>query len=222
MSFSEGLFSGSFQWFLHLIYALALGAAAWRAPWKVLFDNVRLQHLLLGATVALMFMWSMRAGISPGLSIHFLGVTALTLMFGWDLAILAASVALLGMTLLGKESWDGFSANGVCSILVPVLVSYLILRYVEWKLPKNFFVYLFLCAFLGAGVASASAGLSSAFLLWLNDVYTWAKIEHEYIRYLPLIMFPEGLLNGIVMTGMMVFLPDWVRTFDAKVYIDEQ
>jgi len=222
MSFSEGLLQGPWLWLLHLTYVLALGTAIWRAPWKVLLANDRLQHLLLGATVALMFMWSMRAGISPGLSIHFLGVTALTLIFGWDLAILSASLALLGMTLLGKESWDGFSANGVCSILIPAAVSYAVLRYVEWKLPKNFFVYLFLCGFLGAGVASASAGMSSALLLWLTDVYTWARIEHEYIRYLPLIMFPEGLLNGIVMTGMMVFLPDWVRTFDAKAYIDEQ
>ncbi len=222
MSFSEGLLSGPLQWPLHLLYLLALAVSVWRAPWKVLVSNARLQHLLMGATVVLMLMWSMRAGISPGLSIHFLGVTALTLMFGWDLAVLSASLALLGMTLLGKESWDGFAANGICSIVIPVLVSYSILQYVERKLPKNFFVYLFLCAFIGAGVASASAGLSSALLLWLTDVYSWAKIEHEYVSYLPLIMFPEGLLNGILMTGMMVFLPDWVRTFDAKVYIDEQ
>ena len=222
MSFSQGLLSGSLQWVLNLAFLIAIVAACWRAPWKVLLSNSQLQHLLLGATVALMFMWSMRAGISPGLSIHFLGVTALTLMFGWDLAILAGTLALVAMTLVGKESWDGFSANGICSIVIPVLVSYSILRYVEWKLPKNFFIYLFLCAFLGAGVAGASAGLSSALLLWGSDVYSWAKIEHEYIIYLPLIMFPEGLLNGIVMTAMMVFMPDWVRTFDAKAYIDEQ
>ncbi|WP_315982595.1 hypothetical protein [Aliamphritea spongicola] len=48
------------------------------------------------------------------------------------------------------------------------------------------------------------------------------KIHNEYIQYLPLIMFPEGLLNGIIMTAMMVFHPDWIRTFDAKAYIDEQ
>ncbi|MCV6587428.1 MAG: energy-coupling factor ABC transporter permease [Marinobacterium sp.] len=222
MSFSEGLLSSGWQWLLHLVYLLVLMAALWRAPWKVLVANNRLQHLLLGATVALMFMWSMRAGISPGLSIHFLGVTALTLMFGWDLAILAASMAMLAMALMGLESWDGFAASAVTSILIPVTVSLAILRYVEWKLPRNFFVYLFLCAFVGGGVASACAGLSSATVLWFNDVYSWAKIEHEYVRYLPLIMFPEGLLNGIVMTGMMVFLPDWVRTFDAKAYIDEQ
>ena len=222
MSFSEGLLDGNWLWLMHLGYALALLLALWKAHWKVLAENRRLQHLLFGATAGLMLMWSMRAGISPGLSIHFLGITALTLMFGWDLAILSASLALLGMTLIGKESWDGFTANGICSIVVPVMVSYGILRYVEWKLPKNFFIYLFLCAFVGAGIASASAGLSSALLLWLDGVYSWAKIEHEYIRYLPLIMFPEGLMNGIVMTGMMVYLPDWVRTFDAKVYIDEQ
>ncbi|MBY4676242.1 energy-coupling factor ABC transporter permease [Marinobacterium arenosum] len=222
MSISEGLLTGPWLWLIHLLYLLALGAAVWRAPWRVLADNRRLQHLLFGATVLLMMMWWMRAGISPGLSIHFVGMTAMTLMFGWDLAILAASLALLGMTLTGKESWDGFTVNGLCSVVLPALVSYGIYRWVEWKLPKNFFIYLFLCAFIGGGIAGASAGLSSSLLLWLADVYSWAKIEHEYIRYLPLIMFPEGLMNGILMTGMMVFYPDWVRTFNAKAYIDDQ
>ena len=41
-------------------------------------------------------------------------------------------------------------------------------------------------------------------------------------RGFTLIMFPEGMLNGIIMTGLMVFYPDWIRTFDARKYIDEQ
>lgn len=221
MSFSDDVITGGVQWLLHGIYLLALLTALWHAPWRVLNRNVRLQHLLMGSTVALMTMWTLRAGISPGLSIHFLGITVLTLMFGWDLAILAASLALLGMTLLGLESWQGFSASAVTSIVIPVAVSYGILRYVERTLPRNFVVYLSLTAFIGSGMAVASAGLSSAALLWFNDIYSWAKIQHEYVIYLPLIMVPEALLNGALMTGLMVYMPDWIRTFDSRVYIDE-
>jgi len=221
MSFSEGVLTGDWLWLLHGTYLLALLVALWHAPWRILNSNIRLQHLLMGGTVALMAMWALRAGISPGLSIHFLGITVLTLVFGWDLAILAASLALLGMTLLGLESWQGFSASAVTSILIPVAVSYGILRFVEWKLPRNFFVYLSITAFIGSGIAVASAGLSSAALLWLNDVYSWEKIQHEYVIYLPLIMVPEALLCGGLMTGLMVFMPDWLRTFDSRVYIDE-
>lgn len=222
MNLTVNLISGSWFWIAQIIYFVFLLVAITAAPWRTLFSNRQLQHLFLGTTVALMLLWQMRAGISPGLGIHFLGVTVLTLMFGWDLAILAATLALLGTTLIGQESWQGFALNGLCTIVIPVLVSQLILYLVERRLPKNFFVYLFLCAFVGAAIATLCGGLSMGFLLWISDVYSGTKIYHEYIQFLPLIMFPEGLLNGIIMTGMMVFYPDWIRTFDATTYIDKQ
>ncbi len=222
MSISDGLLTGSWLWLLQVLYALALLLAIRSAPWSVLARNRGLQHLLFGACALLMVLWSMRAGISPGLGIHFLGITTLTLVFGLDLAILAGSLALLGMVVMGREGWEGLAVNGLCSVVLPALVSYTILRLVERHLPKNFFIYLFLCGFAGAGVAAASSGLSTATILWLDGVYGWGKIYHEYIRYLPLIIFPEGLVNGIFMTAIMVFYPDWIRTFNAREYIDEQ
>jgi len=222
MSLTQGLISSGWLWAAGLLSGLIILWAVRCAPWPVLAQEKRLQHLLFGATVVLMLMWTMRAGLSPGLSIHFLGMTTLTLMFGWDLAMLAGSLALLGMTLIGRESWDTLSINVLCSVIVPVLASIAVLRLVEAKLPRNFFVYLFLCAFFGAGIATAVAGMVMALLLWADGVYAWGKIYLEYVRFLPLIMFPEGLLNGIIMTAMMVFHPDWIRTFDAKKYIDDQ
>ncbi len=222
MSISEGLLSSFWYWLALLLYLPVLGFALYTAPWKVLLSNRRIQHFFLGATVFLAVMWSMRAGISPGLGIHFLGVTALTLIFGWDMAILAGTLSLLGMVVIGRESWQGMPVNGFCSVVLPVLSTYLILKVVEAKMMKNFFVYLFLCGFFGAAISAAVSGLSTGFVLWADGVYDWSKINHEYVRYLPLIMFPEGLLNGIIMTGMLVFHPDWVRTFNAKLYIDDQ
>ncbi len=222
MSFSSDLFSAAWVWSSGLIYSLVLFVAVWRAPWPVIAGNRVLQHMLFGATVLLMILWSMRAGISPGLGIHFLGVTLLTLVFGWDLAILSATVALLGMAVIGRESWDGLFLNGLCSVALPVAVSWLVHRLVDRYLPKNFFIYLFVCGFFGAAVAVAAAGVSTSLLLVASGIYSLDKIIMEYLRYLPLIMFPEGLLNGIILTGLLVFHPDWIRTFDAKIYIDEQ
>lgn len=222
MSFSEGLLSSYWLIGCAFIYFCALIAAFRSAPWGIISQNRILQHMLFGATALLMVLWSMRAGVSPGLGIHFLGMTVMTLVFGWDLAVLAASLALIGMAVIGKESWDGLFVNGVCSVLLPVLTTYLIYWYVEKRLLKNFFVFLFVCGFIGAGIATAVSGLATSMVLVLDGVYDLDKIYHEYIRYLPLIMFPEGLLNGIFLTGMLVFHPDWVRTFDAKGYIDDQ
>ncbi|MFW1676641.1 energy-coupling factor ABC transporter permease [Pontibacter sp. JAM-7] len=222
MSFSSGLFSAGWVWISALIYSVVVMLAAWRAPWRVIAGNRVLQHMLFGATAVLMLLWSMRAGISPGLGIHFLGVTLLTLMLGWDLAILAASIALVGMALIGRESWDGLFLNGLCSVVLPVVVSWLVFRAVDRFLPKNFFIYLFVCGFFGAALAVAAAGLTTGALLVAAGIYELDKIVMEYVRYLPLIMFPEGLMNGIILTGLLVFHPDLVRTFDARIYIDEQ
>ncbi len=222
MSFSQGLLSDFWVVVAAVIYVVALLLAMRHAPWKVLLTNRVLQHMLFGATVLLMVMWSMRAGISPGLGIHFLGLTVMTLVFGWDLAILSATLALLGMALLGKESWDGLFINGVCSVLLPVATTYMIHWWVDHKMGKNFFVFLFICGFFAAGVSSAVSGIATSLLLVADGVYSFEKVYIEYLRYLPLIMFPEGLMNGIFLTGMLVFHPDWVRAFDAKAYIDDQ
>lgn len=193
-----------------------------RLPLQAMRSEPRLQHLLYGSTLLLMLTWSFRAGLSEGLSIHFLGMTTLTLMFGWDLALLAGGVALVLLTLIGVEGWQMLPLNVLTQVVVPATVCMLILNQVERRMPPNFFIYLFIVAFLGGGITVASSGLSLAAVLGFAGVHEWDKIYTEYVRYLPLIMFPEGLINGILMTAMMVFHPDWIRTFDARRYIDEQ
>ncbi|MDO6514770.1 MULTISPECIES: energy-coupling factor ABC transporter permease [unclassified Neptuniibacter] len=222
MSFTNGLITAPWLFLGGVVYLFALGFALRNTPWRVFLDNKTLQHMLGGATVLLVVLWSMRAGISPGLGIHFLGVTMMTLVFGWDLAILSGTVALLSMGIIGRESWDSLFLSGVCSILCPVAITCFVHRFVDKKLSKNFFVFLFLCGFFGAGLSSAGAGLLASSVLVLDGVYSLEKVFLEYLRYLPLIMFPEGLMNGIILTGMLVFHPDWVRGFDAKAYIDDQ
>ena len=205
-----------------LFVLLSLGWAIRTLPVDALRAEPRLQHLLFGAMVVLMLTWTFRAGLSQGLSIHFLGITTLVLMFGWDLAVLAGALALVGITIVGIEDWSRLGLNTLTIVIIPATVTLLILRFVERSIPPNFFAYLFLVAFLGGGVTVASSGLSLGVLLGLDGVLSWGTIYHEYVRYLPLISFPEGLINGIIMTAMMVFHPDWIRTFDAKVYIDSQ
>lgn len=107
-------------------------------------------------------------------------------------------------------------------MIIPAFLSHAIHQLVDKKLPKNFFIYLFLCGFIGSSIVIAVSGLMMSIVLWLDGVYPWSKITQEYVNYLPLIMFPEGLMNGILMTGIMVFYPDWIRTFNARLYIDEQ
>ena len=56
--------------------------------------------------------------------------------------------------------------------------------------------------------------------LWQLDVYTLDKVWHNYLRYLPLMMFPEGVINGMFITGMVVFNSRWLSTFDEDSYFN--
>src|SRR5574343_1943585 len=85
-----------------LIYGLALLWAVARAPWVELFSDLRRQHLLFGTMLALFLLWLVRRDFDSGLSYHFIGMTAVTLLLDWPLAILAGLAAQLGLLLMGR------------------------------------------------------------------------------------------------------------------------
>lgn len=216
----DGLNSGWGWWLCLLVYGMGLLLALWTAPWRKLLSQRLLQHLFLGATVLLIGLWHMRAGLSPGLSIHVLGATLVALMFGWALAVVSMSLALLAMVLVGHLGWDAFPVRGMLMILIPVLVSYGHHLLIQRLLPKNFFVYLLGTVFLGAGLSVAAMVLATVLLYALTDIYSLQKLMYEYLVFLPLMMLSEAMVNGMLMTGLMANYPNLIRTFGAKNYID--
>ena len=79
------LFFANFIWLLVGLQALR------SAPWRLFLTNSRLQHVFMGASVALFLIWIFEIGVRPALGFHFLGVTVYTLMFGWSLGVIGAS-----------------------------------------------------------------------------------------------------------------------------------
>ncbi|PTT80916.1 hypothetical protein DBR29_28440, partial [Pseudomonas sp. HMWF005] len=80
-----------------LIYLPVLLWAIVRAPWVELFSDSRRQHLLFGTVFALFLLWLMRRDFDTGVSYHFLGMTAVTLLLDWPLAIVGGLVAQIGL-----------------------------------------------------------------------------------------------------------------------------
>jgi uncharacterized membrane protein len=164
----------------------------------------------------------MKAGVAPGLELHLLGVTLATLMFGWQFAILAVGVVLLGTTIYGNGSWLSFGWNGSLLICLPVLVSWFVLRISERCLPGNFFIYIFVAAFFGAALAIFSVGVMSTMLLWAVGAYPWQRLLEHYTVYYMLLVFPEAFLTGAMMTIFVVYRPAWVATFDDDRYLTDR
>ncbi len=206
---------------VRLIVALAslgcIAIAAVRAPWRTWLDRSDRQHAWLGSLVLLMFVWSLRAGVTPGLTVQFLLISALTLMHGWALAVVGAGVVLLADALQHHNLAD-LPVNLLCSGIVPATVTWVVHRVVEARLPHNYFVYFFVTAFGGSFLAFVLAALAWLALLWASGAVPVAQVGDEYLL-LPMLALAEAFLNGLLMAVAVVYTPGWVASFDDRRYL---
>jgi len=209
----------SILWVANILFIGILLYAIKKIEFKKLLNNEPSQHVYFGAMVMLLLIWGLKAGISPGLGFHHLGATLFTLMFGWPLALFGLTVVLVASILVQHNEWLSIGVNGCLSIMVPVLTSYLILKLTQKYLPDNFFIYIFIVAFFGAGVAVAFSRFSAIILLSLVNAYPDTKLIEESLLYTPLFMFPEMFVTGMLISIFVVYKPDWVTTFDDDRYI---
>ncbi|MEX6501672.1 energy-coupling factor ABC transporter permease [Pseudomonas zhanjiangensis] len=202
-----------------LLYLPALLWALWRAPWLELFSDLRRQHLLFGTAVALFLLWLVRRDFESGLSYHLIGMTAVTLLLDWPLAILVGLAAQLGMLLVGYQALAALGVNGVLLVLIPVLVTEVCALLVERAQPRNLFVYIFFCGFFPAALAALLCVLAGLGVLWLDGLFPMPVWLTDFVGYLWLVIFPEAFINGMLVTALVVFYPDWLETFNRSRYL---
>ena len=202
-----------------LIYLPALLWAVWRTPWFELFSDLRRQHLLFGTMLGLFLLWLVRRDFDSGLSYHFIGMTAVTLLLDWPLAVLAGMAAQLGLLAIGRQDLAALGVNGVLLVLIPVLVTEACALRVERAQPRNLFVYIFFCGFFPAALATLLTLLGGLGLLWLDGLFPMPPWLDDFAGYLWLVMFPEAFINGTVVTALVVFYPDWLETFNRSRYL---
>lgn len=176
-------------------------------------------NLWLGNCVVLVLMWSMKAGVQPGLNFHLLGAMLMTLEFGPALALLGMVVVLTGVTLNGAVGWQGFGLNALLMGAVPVACSYLTWWFGNRCLPKNLFVFIFANGFFGAGLSVLATGIAASLLLGAADIYPLAVLAENYLPYFVLLGFSEAWLAGMVLTLMLVYRLAWISTFDEARYL---
>ena len=44
----------------------------------------------------------------------------------------------------------------------------------------------------------------------IDGIYSWDTVIDNYMLLIPLILFPEGFINGVTMTLLVVYKPEWV------------
>ncbi len=218
MNLSYGLLPEPLFWMAHAVFAVVIGRAVYTAPWKRLGDNQQ-RHVFMGSAVFLLLIWSMKAGIDPGLDFHLLGGTLLMLMFGWQLALISVALVLGGVTLNGVGDWSSFSVNALLMGAVPILLSYGIYRFAVRYLPHHFFVYVIVNAYFCAGLAMAATVFTASLLFLCCSSYTFDKLAGSYLTFAPFMMFAEGFFTGMLAASMALLRPEWIWTFDDRRYL---
>lgn len=175
------------------------------------------QHVLGAAAVAVMTLWLVRAPVEIGYGLHFLGLPALTLILGGRLALLVSILPVLAAVLVGGQPWPAAGLEGLCLAALPVAVVYGVWRLTERFLPPHLFVYIFVCGFFGAVLATLVGRLGLVGLLRLAEPA--ATPDGLDFMLLPLTALPEGVINGMAISVLVVYRPDWVRTFDSRRYL---
>ncbi len=217
MNFTAQLLPASWLWGAHGLYAIVVLWAIKQAAWQHL-KNAQDTHILLGACLAMTLIWQLTAGVTAGLEFHLLLVTTVTLMFGWPFAVLCTGLAQLGLTLSGYAEWMGFSINALCNAIIPIGVSYLVYWLTFYGLPRHFFIYIYVTTFAGSALAMLASRLVGMGLLLMGESYQFADLGDEPL-FIIVMLFPEAFINGLLMTLLVAYRPQWVSSFSDKLYL---
>ncbi|MBH2037264.1 MAG: energy-coupling factor ABC transporter permease [Pseudomonadales bacterium] len=213
------LLAPSTLWLGAGVYAGALLWAAWRAPWLEVLSDSRRQHLLFGTVLGVFLLWLVRRDFDSGVSFHFIGMTVVTLLLDWPLALLGGLLAQIGLIAIGRQDLLALGVNGVLLVLLPVLITEGCALLVERAQPRNLFVYIFCCGFFPAALAALCCLMAGLGLLALDGRFAMPPWLDDFIGYVWLVTFPEAFINGTLVTALVVFCPDWLETFNRTRYL---
>lgn len=192
------------------------------ADWAALKQVPARMHLLLGGAALCVVLWLLSVRVVEGIWLHLLGMTALTLALGWRFAMLAGTLAMAIYTPLIGQGARALPVAWLLTVAVPASVS----RYLVYRLrqlhSRNLFIYMLGAGFGGGLLSVIAVAIVALALLWVSGQHEWV---HDALVNWPLIgllLFPEGFINGMLVTTLTVFYPQALKTFDERHYLDDQ
>ncbi|MGR2737243.1 energy-coupling factor ABC transporter permease [Billgrantia sp. Q4P2] len=221
MTFSEPILAAWLLIACGLISLTVVTLALIQRPWQALLADRGLQHRWLAASVAVVLLWQLRAQSVDWLTLHLMLTALMTLIFKAPLALTTNLLANLSLVVLGKAGWPLLGVNVLITGVIPIAITVSIWRIVDRYLPDNLMIFLFLCGFFGAALATLGTGLAGLGLVMLGAIDPEAvHLAKEYALFLPLLMPSEAFLTGMLLSVLMVYHPHWVATFNDHRYID--
>ena len=198
-----------------------LAGAAMTANWAALWARSERQHVLLGGLVGLLLLWLLTLQVVEGIWFHLLGVTSLTLIVGWRFTILGATFVLGAYLWLQQQHLMAAPLAWLFSVLIPASTSRLLAHLLRKYGIRNLFAYMLGAGFGGGLLSVLAVAFAALPTFWLMGQTGWLAEALEHWPFILLLMFPEGFINGMLVTAFTVFYPDVVKTFDDDFYFKD-
>ncbi len=175
--------------------------------------------MLLGGLLALLFLWLLSFQVIAGVWIHLLGVTSLTLIVGWRFTILGATLVLFVFLWWQQQSMLAAPLAWLFSVLVPATTTRLLVHFLRIHALRNLFVYMLGAGFGGGLLSVLVLGILALPTFWVIGQPEWITLSLDNWAFILLLMFPEGFINGMLVTAFTVFYPDVVKSFNEDFYL---
>ncbi len=186
--------------------------AGWRAP--------RNDQLFWATAVTLV--WSARqmtVTLPNGLNLQYLGAAWLTLLLGYPRAVVSMAAIIALETLVSRVAMPGFALPFLFLGVAPAWLMWLIAKACRRWLPANLFVFLLGTSFVGLFLAYAMPLVVAASLTaWLANISA-PDYWQTMLPYALLLAGGESWLEGMLITLLVVSVPDNVQLFDQKYYL---
>ncbi len=219
MLIESSVFSEFLLWIINAVAALCFIWSLKRATWQQILEVPFRQHLLIGCGFVLCGFWFMDFALSSHLIIHPLLITCVTMMLGFRFTLVVGALVSLIYLLLKDIS---LASTGVHFILNVVIPSGFIAFFATWvrnKNPGNLFFYTLGVGFLGGAITIPLVVLCGSLFILMADVEVVKHASALEYQWLLLAIFPEAFLNGMVVSAITVFYPEWMRTFDEEYFL---
>jgi len=207
------------MWSLALLQVIALLLSLRLAPWRLLRAAPNRSHLVLGTLVALVMLWMISARPHPLLSLHLIGMTSATLLLGAPLAIVTGSVAQLVLIFVGLSEPAAVLPNALIGVTLPALITVGVLRLITRSEVRNPFMFLIGAGFFGGAASMLATWLAGIVLVMIaGQTEAFAQWSPEI---LVLVMFPEGFINGAIVTAIAIYAPHWMKLLDERHFFGD-
>lgn len=219
MAFDHALLSESASRFATVLGMLVFLLAIVRAPWRQLLAVGTRQHVLFAVAGSLAVLWSISFHPQPGVTLHYLGMTAATAILGWSFAVIAGALALVVLWLTGQVQADVLPLTWLLTAVAPATAVTLLLHLLERSRVRNLFVFLLGVGYGGGMLAALALVIAALLTLAGAGRGDLVAMAFDHVALLPLFLFSEGFINGAALTTITVYFPGVVRGFNEDRFL---